>query len=764
MTANEQLYDALDRRDLNAAHAALAAGASVEDRSQTGKVSLFFHFLSEGNIPAARWLKEQGCDVNAVDQLGDTVLLHLLERNLLNEFSAAVDMGVDINRANDRGITPVIRASLFKFGKPFLQLLLEHGANPSAVSESRNTALMAACSEGFEEMADMLMAAQADPRGVDEHGHNVIHAAVMSRKPRLLKKILEYTQEYRARGEISIDGDRAALSKPMAYAAMLSPEMTVMLLQEGADPNAQSKNRLHPGMTPLMMLAIADEDGEASLTKLALAKGAVPGFRDYQGGNAFRYAVARGLAGKHAVLKTLIEAGLDPKAPISADAFSPLHVAMLYEQPLDEDGNPEGPDRFAVLEALMDLGFPSLPRLWVDPLIPEDERPNRLPPPLLLALARKDLAAARVLLEKGSSVNELDDEGFSVLHRLAAVTGLSQQEKLAMMLTSRALADVEAQEKARQAKAAGKTEEAPPAPAPAKPSKRQQQLEEARRQMEELRAQARLLVAVSAQWLSEHGADWGLRGHQGQTPGMGIAREDGVLMLGQLVRFHGLDLTLRDEFDRTALDHALLSLSGETLFALVEHVSRQAEGWTPYAQLLVNAAYESPEYDPQVKGSLERRAQFIGLVSALPRDPALLEGRDADGNTALIVAAATGQDDLVRVLLAMGADPNAQNALGETAIMQAIANDQPDIARMCRKAGGDVGMVNTAGQRVLDFPKARQDRNRWALEVPESELSDLEPIKLSDREIQQVEQWRRAWDDLMPAAANAVVARKKLVR
>ncbi len=74
------------------------------------------------------------------------------------------------------------------------------------------------------------------------------------------------------------------------------------------------------------------------------------------------------------------------------------------------------------------------------------------------------------------------------------------------------------------------------------------------------------------------------------------------------------------------------------------------------------------------------------LRAALDRRP-LLDARDADGRTALMLASLQGRGEAVDALLAAGADPNAADAHGVTPLHAALDGGQADIAAALRRAG-----------------------------------------------------------------------------
>jgi hypothetical protein len=85
-----------------------------------------------------------------------------------------------------------------------------------------------------------------------------------------------------------------------------------------------------------------------------------------------------------------------------------------------------------------------------------------------------------------------------------------------------------------------------------------------------------------------------------------------------------------------------------------------------------------------------RHAAAIGDVSALraalERQP-VIDARDADGRTALMLAVLRGHGEAVDLLLAAGADPNATDAGDVTPLQAALDAGQTDIAASLRRSG-----------------------------------------------------------------------------
>lgn len=91
------------------------------------------------------------------------------------------------------------------------------------------------------------------------------------------------------------------------------------------------------------------------------------------------------------------------------------------------------------------------------------------------------------------------------------------------------------------------------------------------------------------------------------------------------------------------------------------------------------------------------------VVKFLLANGAEVNMRNEREETALMVAAEHGQTEVVRVLLANGADVNAKDNLGHTALMIAAASASVEIVKMLLAAGADRNAVNDMGETALSY-------------------------------------------------------------
>lgn len=105
----------------------------------------------------------------------------------------------------------------------------------------------------------------------------------------------------------------------------------------------------------------------------------------------------------------------------------------------------------------------------------------------------------------------------------------------------------------------------------------------------------------------------------------------------------------------------------------------------------------APSVDPAADGlaALIRGGDRGAIDRFLQATPAAARGRASGGTTPLMAAALYGDADLMKRLLAMGADPHASNVSGATALMWAL----PDTAKMRLLIAADVNVDARSDER-----------------------------------------------------------------
>ena len=150
--------------------------------------------------------------------------------------------------------------------------------------------------------------------------------------------------------------------------------------------------------------------------------------------------------------------------------------------------------------------------------------------------------------------------------------------------------------------------------------------------------------------------------------------------------YHGTDRTISKRLSRDIL---VLIEIGEA--EGVEWAVR----WNPECANAVFEHGDTPLHDAAYRGY----ADVVKLLLAAGAD---VNAKDSFGDTPLHAAAINGQADVVKLLLAAGADVNAKGWIGYTPLHHAAYDGHADVAKLLLAAGADVNARNTVGDTPLD--------------------------------------------------------------
>ena len=184
-------------------------------------------------------------------------------------------------------------------------------------------------------------------------------------------------------------------------------------------------------------------------------------------------------------------------------------------------------------------------------------------------------------------------------------------------------------------------------------------------------ARAGSVSAVQA--LIEAGASANARSGAGWTALMYAARDNPDMRIAEALFEVGGDPSLRNDEGLTPLDLALSSGNQAFVYWLNERLFRAAE------------------------------AAPADTVRTLLEAGAVVDGRDAYGQTPLMYAVHKNRQEAVSALLAAGADANARSRAGWTPLMYAARDANADVAAALLTAGAKPGARNGEGKTARDL-------------------------------------------------------------
>lgn len=352
--------------------------------AQDGNEARLMALASAGDTQAALELVGRRTDVNQAQADGTTLLHWAIYYDDADLVRQLIRRGAEVNVQNDYGATPLSQAALT--GNPaIIERLLDAGADADQPAADGQTALMILARTDNLEAARLLIRAGADVNRVEQwRGQTALMWAAAQKQPAMVKLLLEEGADPDAQSTPN-NWERQVTAEPrmkVLPAGGLTPllyavregctECTRLLIADGADINKTDPE----AVTPLLM---ANLNAHWDSAKLLIEAGAWLDKWDIYGRNPLYAAVD---------YNTLPHGGRADR--LSDDLTTPLEVARLI---LERGGNPNlqlklfppyralGPDRGA--DGLLRTGAT----------------------PLFRAARGADVPAMELLLEYGARVD-----------------------------------------------------------------------------------------------------------------------------------------------------------------------------------------------------------------------------------------------------------------------------------------------------------------------------------------------------------------------
>ena len=191
--ATDDLFKAIDNKDVNAARAALDRGAPVNAVAKNifniGNITPLSHAVTKGQVEIVKLLLERGADVNYIHSLGGgTCLTDAAMNGSASIVSLLLDHGAKVDIKDETmGYTPLMYAA--SGGRDeVVKLLLDHGAAVDMAGDHAVTALQVAASVGS---ARLLLDHGAYVNAQDDQGVTALQHTAASNNTERLRLLLD---------------------------------------------------------------------------------------------------------------------------------------------------------------------------------------------------------------------------------------------------------------------------------------------------------------------------------------------------------------------------------------------------------------------------------------------------------------------------------------------------------------------------------------------------------------------------------------------
>ena len=709
----------------------LQRGADANTTTSDGMAALHAE-AAVGVADAAQLLLDRGARLEATNRNGFTPLHIAALYTNLPVAEVLVAHQANLNARAQDGSTPLNLAAL-RGGVPVVALLLKAGANPNLQDSTGFTPLNTAAEHGHIEVMRVLLAHGADPnvacpedQRFSSNGQAPIHSAAIRGEVAMLRLLLEHGALpnhpskagtplcWAVRGEhlpaveflLQHDAqpnlpssDRAMT--PLHWAAVLGQsDLVALLLKRGASNNLCSgigmplhaaamsqegaRRWLAPsiaeGTNPYRPHVGSDEDHVAAL-KLLLANGADINGRDLTRRTPLIVAVGEGNA---AAVEALLASRADLEAAEqlgftalqeASELDAPAQVVSNIVTQLIRAGAPlESRDSFRrtpLHQAAYD-GKPVVAALLLASGARKDAVGPDLRTPLLLAVVRGSREVVELLLAKGADTEWRDAFGCTALHYAVEVRA---RDLVTLLLAHGAVVN------------AGTTRGSTIGATALMGSAHAGDLEVmkvlldngAQIEQADQHGFTALMVAAgdgqvdAAKLLLERAAKLEAADQEGTTVFMRAAKSGQLEMVKFLFK-RGAKLDAHDKVGFTALHEAADRGHVEVVKFLL----------SLGLEVDARCGRESTPLHYAATGAFTNEARYVAVVKVLLDHKADFKARRRDHQTPLHRAAEWGHPQILQVLLAAGADPDARDDDARTALALAVAGKHKECAELLR--------------------------------------------------------------------------------
>ena len=162
---NGRLIEAAWADDVARARGLVADGADVNHQDGT-RQSAYLIATSEGHLELLELTLESGADVTSLDGFNGTGLIRAAERGHADVVERLLATDIDVDHVNNLGWTALHEAIILGDGSDryvrTIQLLLDHGADPTLATGDGQTPLELADGHDQPAVVDLLRTALAD--------------------------------------------------------------------------------------------------------------------------------------------------------------------------------------------------------------------------------------------------------------------------------------------------------------------------------------------------------------------------------------------------------------------------------------------------------------------------------------------------------------------------------------------------------------------------------------------------------------------------
>lgn len=679
---NEELIGAILVEDIPAgAQAALDKGADINAKSLKGSGGLMLA-LSRNKRKSFAFLIKKGVDVDAQDNLGESILMRLSRDDKRDYLTYLLDNGnPNLNLKNTLGVSALHYACMYS-NEECAKMLLEKGADVHIKTIQNSTPILAAAQNHNKAIVEELIKRGANVHDLDYAKKNVLMNLVsnpaQTMKPEELESMTAITTML-VDNQVDVNY-KAPTGLTAIFAATMYGQKAVVkqLLDAGASPDVTHNIMTNSKISPLhITMEMGDAETAGFILEKVASQETAMNTPNSEGNTPASYGYF------HANTRQLT---LDNKGDVNA-------VLHVQDQKI--------PVIAHIIQSGDEATFDAMVTRGVNLHFTDEE--FKMLQPLKLAIS----IGLPNMVEKVIKNGKLDlNEPFHVTDTvkvtpLAFLVANSQAQNLETFLARKKTIQALLNQKLGDGSDAHRL-----------PEETRQSLQAELDKYKNIETELAQNKSIVLDLLIDNGADINAKDQSGRSALFYVADVEYVDILMQ----KGADFFQLDDEGNNPLTWAIKNNKTHLIDKYLEYVV-DGEHIDKIQDILLDIAYTGSE------GYHTQGLMMAGLNHAVQEGSSLLNVQDEEGNTPLIVTCATGQSPVAALLISKGADVNMTNNEGETALMHAVAHGDAQTVDLLIAKGANTSAETNAGKTVMDFAEEVQNKDIMQMVQKKSKLS-----------------------------------------
>lgn len=647
----KKLFTALKNSQYNEAEAILSQGANINHRNSKNE-NLLWRALELDNKEMFEWLLEKGCSLDDLNRYDESLILHAVQNNNILFLNMILNISTkNINTVSVKGFSPLMLACS-ENKKEIIDVLINFGCDINAQNQYLNNALLIAISKSNFEIVELLINHNADINLSNSDGDTPLIISAKYRKLDSLLYLLENSSSENINKKNKYGSTVTSFIMNSQFINDMPEIIIDLLIQKNADFNVNIFGE-RASSPFLESIKIGDIN---TFLKIINTENVNVNVVDSVGNDIVHYLCVYNYLTPR-LLERIIECGYDTQNVKSIDGLTPYYALLKNECSYDEINY--------MVKLIKKYDFKNHYKT-----LPDENLVN------LIFLNRNKQLLDILFNNKVVDINFIYKDGNKIIHKITEIVKISEEMGI-FYLENEINFKKESLDNIDQQYYESTIEH----------------IREQSNEISKMKNDIRDFLSYIINKTIENKMSINELNNDGDTPLMLLIASGQSLTLEYFLEYNP-SILIDNEYGENTLCYAIkygrLDVF-EKLFSLINNPEDAA------SKLLLNIVYNIPEDDIRRDIAIMSIEKIIDII--IP----YINNTDENGNTALIIACALNETNMVNLLLKYGANTLLKNNSNETALMHASANNNINMVKMLIEKGAEKEVVNNKNKKAVEL-------------------------------------------------------------